>query len=96
MTKDIEPWQHLNIRISGLVQGVSLRWALRRQARALGIRGFVRNEADGTVYLEAEGEPGALRQLVAWCNTATPPAKVSGVIVSAGGLKHFPDFSITY
>lgn len=86
--------RHINIRVSGRVQGVLFRTGARAQATSLGITGFVRNEPDGTVYLEAEGTPRALQQLVAWCQAGTPLAHVTGVTVTEGALKHFSDFSI--
>ena len=50
-------------RVSGRVQGVGFRmWTLRR-ARDLGLRGTVANERDGSVVVEAEGEPAALDRL---------------------------------
>jgi len=47
---------HYDIKITGNVQGVGLRYSCSEIARKLGIFGFVRNETDGSVFLEAEGE----------------------------------------
>lgn len=50
-------------RVTGRVQGVGFRvWTLRR-ARELGLRGSVRNDADGSVVVEAEGASSALDRL---------------------------------
>jgi acylphosphatase len=48
--------KHFNIRISGRVQGVFFRASTKAKAEELGISGFVQNEPDGSVYIEAEGE----------------------------------------
>lgn len=47
-------------RARGSVQGVGFRAFVRRQALALGIAGWVRNEADGSVAGQASGEPSDL------------------------------------
>ena len=47
---------HINIHITGRVQGVNFRTYTKEKAEELGILGFVRNETDGSVYLEAEGD----------------------------------------
>ena len=52
--------KHLKIKVSGKVQGVWFRAATQVEAKRLGISGFVRNEADGGVYLEAEAEAAPL------------------------------------
>ena len=41
------------IRLHGRVQGVGFRYYITQKANMLGIKGFVRNEPDGTVYIEA-------------------------------------------
>lgn len=43
------------ILITGQVQGVGFRWSALKEARNLGIKGFVKNLSDGSVYIEAEG-----------------------------------------
>ncbi len=52
--------------VTGMVQGVGFRWATVRQARALGLKGLVRNLADGRVEVVAEGEESRLERLGAW------------------------------
>src|SRR5258706_13436350 len=53
----------VHLVIHGRVQGVGFRYFVSGEARALGLRGTVRNRADGTVEVEAEGGPAALARL---------------------------------
>jgi acylphosphatase len=88
--------QHLNLHIHGQVQGVFFRATARDQARRLGVAGFVRNEPDGSVYLEAEGTESALAAFAAWCRQGPPAALVEKVEATAGRLKHFDGFAVRY
>ena len=54
---------HLAAVVSGHVQGVGFRFFVRQQARKLGLSGWVLNQPDGTVALEAEGQKEALEKL---------------------------------
>lgn len=49
-----------SFRAHGGVQGVGFRRFVQREALALGLAGWVRNEADGSVTGEAAGTPAAL------------------------------------
>jgi acylphosphatase len=53
----------IRVRIRGRVQGVGFRYFTQRQATSLGLGGFVRNLADGSVEVEASGERVALERL---------------------------------
>jgi acylphosphatase len=85
----------LNIKVSGRVQGVWFRASTKKEADRLGISGFVRNEADGDVYLEAEGEEAVLENLVDWLWQGPPNARVENVHFEEGEKKDFSGFDIT-
>ncbi len=72
--------QHL--RITGRVQGVGYRWHMARQARALGLTGWVRNRQDGSVEAQASGPADAVQALVDWAHHGPELARVDGVVVS--------------
>lgn len=84
--------KHIAIHIRGRVQGVFYRASTEQQARALGVNGFVRNEADGSVYIEAEGEEQAVEALVSWCRQGPPRANVEHVDVTEISPRNFTDF----
>lgn len=66
-------------RIEGRVQGVWFRESTRREAEPLGITGYAKNLADGSVEVLACGEPAALDRLADWLRQGPPMARVSTV-----------------
>lgn len=66
----------------GEVQGVGMRLACAREARARGVNGWIRNAPDGTVEAELEGERGAVDGLLTWMYIGPPAARVITVDVS--------------
>jgi acylphosphatase len=86
--------KHLNITIYGDVQGVGFRMHARRIANDLGITGFIQNRADGTVYIEAEGNSQQLLQFTTWCMTGPPHASVKNVKTQESSHAGFNSFVI--
>ncbi len=84
----------VNIKIFGEVQGVFFRRFARLKAMEIGITGFVKNEPDGAVYMEAEGGEKALGQFLEWCRHGPESAKVEKVESFPGNVKGFSDFII--
>lgn len=82
------------LKVEGRVQGVFFRASTKEQADALGITGFVKNEADGGVYIEAEGDDQALTQFIEWCKVGPPHAVVSHVKIMEDKPKQFLSFKI--
>jgi len=88
---------HLHIFVRGRVQGVSFRAYTQQRAQALGLRGYVRNLADGDVEIVAEGEREALEQLLAWARRGPSGAVVTDVQADFSPAEGaFADFSIRY
>lgn len=56
--------ERLWARVHGRVQGVGFRWHVLRRAQALELSGWVRNRADGSVEVLAEGPRNVLIQLL--------------------------------
>lgn len=67
------------LTIHGRVQRVGFRWALRAQACALGLCGWVRNRSDGSVEALVAGPAPALDELIAWARRGPPAARVGEV-----------------
>lgn len=72
----------VKLRIRGVVQGVGFRHAMREEALRLGVSGWVRNRADGSVEALLQGEPQAVERLVAWARNGPPAARVLEVQAS--------------
>lgn len=88
--------KHYNIRVYGRVQGINFRWSACKKANSLGLFGFVRNEPDGFVYIEAEGGKEMLNQFTNWCKKGPWFSKVERVTVEEGGVKGYNAFEIIY
>ena len=63
----------------GRVQGVWYRASAREQALQLGLHGWAKNCADGTVEIHAEGEQDTLEKFISWCRKGPPAAQVSAL-----------------
>ena len=86
--------KHLDITIHGKVQGVFFRANAKEVADNFSISGFVMNQDDGTVRIEAEGDDQSLEEYLVWCRKGPVRAEVSKVEFSSGELKNFRSFEI--
>jgi acylphosphatase len=78
---ETESQKRLSARITGRVQGVGFRNFTRGRAHRLGVTGWVRNERDGSVRLEAEGDRETLDSLVEAVQQGPRMARVENVEV---------------
>jgi acylphosphatase len=83
-----------HIRVIGRVQGVFFRASTKAKADELNIKGSVRNEPGGTVYIEAEGEPANMEQFVDWCRQGPPRSRVDNLDVRDAKVNGYLDFSV--
>lgn len=86
--------KHLNIRVSGKVQGVFFRASAKEQADELGVKGFVRNEPNGDVYIEAEGDEEQVKIFSDWCKRGPNRARVDSFKIEEADLKNFASFEV--
>ncbi|HRG09138.1 MAG TPA: acylphosphatase [Cyclobacteriaceae bacterium] len=85
---------HLNITISGKVQGVYYRASAKQKADELGVKGFVRNQPSGSVYIEAEASNEVLQKFMEWCWQGPERAQVQQVETSEAPLQNFTEFEV--
>ena len=88
--------KHINIVISGRVQGVGFRYSALHAAKRIGITGFVKNQYNGDVYVEAEGTPDQLKQFIAWCQEGPEYAEVDRISTAESTYKSFMEFKVGY
>jgi acylphosphatase len=88
--------KRVQMTVRGRVQGVFFRASAQREARRLGVTGYVRNRPDGSVEVLAEGEEFALRELVVFCSKGPSTARVDRVETRWRKYTgEFPDFRIS-
>lgn len=81
-----------DVVVRGMVQGVSYRWTTQQEAERLRVRGWVRNEPDGSVRAHLEGEPEQVAELVAWMRHGPSGAQVESVDERQGELEGVSGF----
>lgn len=70
--------------VTGRVQGVGYRASLAREAQALGVNGWVRNRADGSVEAMVAGTAEQVAAIMLWARRGPPAACVEHVAVELG------------
>ncbi|RKQ51201.1 acylphosphatase [Roseivirga pacifica] len=84
----------VKIQVYGVVQGVFFRASTKQAADRLGLKGWCRNEPDGSVLIEAVGNKEQLEQFEAWCNEGPEMARVDKLLKTEVEVEEFPDFEI--
>lgn len=82
------------IKIDGKVQGVYFRASAKQKAMNLGVNGYVKNESDGTVTVEVEGEDEAVSEMINWCKKGPALARVQHVHIETQAAQNFVSFDI--
>ena len=88
--------KRIAVCVRGQVQGVFFRRESQQKARRLGLSGFARNEADGSVYAEAEGSETALGDFIRWCRTGPANARVEAVESKEIPLRGEEEFEVIH
>ena len=87
--------KHLNIVVTGKVQGVFFRQSTLEKGREQGIKGTVKNLEDNhTVEIIATGDDKQLAAFIEWCKQGPPKAEVLGLEIEELALQEFNKFSI--
>lgn len=86
--------KHIDIKVNGKVQGVFFRASTKAVADQMGIKGFVKNEKDGSVRIEAEAEPFILDAFIDWCKEGPDKAVVEEIEVHDGEVKNYRNFEV--
>jgi acylphosphatase len=86
--------QHIDITVKGKVQGVFYRAMTKAVADQLGVKGRIRNEANGDVFIEAEGDKLSLELFMDWCREGPEKAVVTSVETLDGDLKNYRNFDV--
>ncbi len=86
--------KHIDIRVTGKVQGVFYRDTAKAVADQLGVKGKIMNQTDGTVFIEAEGDDFSLEMFLEFCHKGSDKAEVEKVETSEGELKNYRNFEV--
>jgi len=67
----------VKVKVSGKLQKIGYRFQVLQMATDLGITGFIRQESDNSIYLEAEGEEEELKKFMRFCKSGVDKAMVT-------------------
>ncbi|MFT4833958.1 MAG: acylphosphatase [Marinoscillum sp.] len=86
----------IRIICTGKVQGVFFRASAKSIADDLGIKGWVMNEADGSVLIHAEGTDEKREKMKAWCLKGSDYSKVKEIKVFESDEEGCSSFEIRF
>jgi acylphosphatase len=82
------------IKVIGRVQGVFFRQSTLQKAIELGIKGWVKNESDGSVLAEIEGNQNEILEMVTWLKSGPLLANVENLLITEQEEKGYRNFLI--
>jgi len=86
-----------HILVYGLVQGVGFRWFVEREAKKLGLKGYVKNLFTGEVEVVVEGDRGMIEELIEVLRVGNRASRVKDVRVTWRPFENkYTDFRITF
>ncbi|MGL5805406.1 MAG: acylphosphatase [Xenococcaceae cyanobacterium] len=84
----------VRVVVSGTVQGVGYRYYTARQAEQLGVKGWVKNLANGDVEAVFTGDRFVVERMVKWCHRGPSAAVVTNVAIEPCESGEFNSFQI--
>lgn len=84
----------IQITVSGRVQGVFFRASTKAVADQLGMKGFVKNQKDGTVLIHAEGDELFMDDFIDWCKFGPDDANVTDTKIEDVEVKNYRNFEV--
>lgn len=92
-----EAIEHVEVRVTGRVQGVGFRHYTTQQARRLGVDGWVRNERDGSVCVVAEAPKDVIDAFLKRLQHGPSTARVDGIEADRSNASgEFSGFAVRY
>ena len=92
----MEEKEYFCIHLTGMVQGVGMRYYVNKIAKKIGLQGYVKNLPDGRVECVIYETPHKLEQLIQYLNQS-PRGKIEEISVKEClETEEFKDFTIRY
>jgi len=89
--------KQVSIIVFGRVQGVGFRYFIKTKAQKLGLKGWVQNQADGSVKIKAKGDKEKIKELVNWCNKGSLFTQIEKIQIKEQKTENdLKDFTIIY
>jgi acylphosphatase len=85
-----------SVRVTGRVQGVFFRAWAKDEAETIGIIGWIRNDADGSVEAHLEGDEAAVAEMIDLMREGPPGASVDNVAVEEADPEGLDRFEVRH
>ncbi len=84
------------LTITGIVQGVGMRYFIYHSAKNYGVRGYVRNKSDGSVECVVQGKEDTLNRFIGYIKRASTGDIDHIDKEDMKDTKRYPGFEITF